>query len=304
MNPVHALPAAGLLPVVSIAGKLGILDDLQAGLDIDGIVGKRGLDRRATTLLVDALCALNLCERDGSSIRWLRSFHHGYPWTELERFLIDGRLPQTLDDGEVRPKIYAEAVVELSEQAHTLAAAAAAALPRRRHVVDVGAGAGAWSLAMAERDSATRITAIDSAPVLERFAERARERGLLERAELVEGDYFEVSPTRPYDRVVLANVLHLERPADASRLLSRFARGLEPGGDVVIVDCIGDLEADTYRRFRAFYALHLGMRTRQGGVHAEPELRRWCSEAGLAHVRKVALDGGGGLALLVGSREQ
>ncbi len=121
-----------------------------------------------------------------------------------------------------------------------------------------------------------------AAAVLPRFRARAAALGLGERVDTVAGDWGEVTPEGRFDRVVLANVLHLEPGAAARALLLRAAGWLAPGGDLVVLDHFPNTAADALAG--AFYALHLGMRTRTGRVHALADVTAWCADAGLPRV--------------------
>jgi len=97
---------------------------------------------------------------------------------------------------------------------------------------------------------------------------------------------------------VLANVLHLEPPAQAAALIRRVASSLVSGGDLVIVEMLGDGTA-AGERARAIYALHLALRTRQGQVHPLAELQAWVEQAGLLPVEVIPLSTPPGMAALV-----
>ena len=77
-----------------------------------------------------------------------------------------------------------------------------------------------------------------------------------------------------FDRIVLANVLHLEPPEQAAALVGRVTTALIRGGDLVIVEMLGD-STPAGERVRAIYGLHLALRTRQGKVHPLSDLRAW-----------------------------
>ncbi len=300
-TPLADLPRSGLVAVIVAAHESGLIADLSSGLTVAATAARRRIDERAAGLVVDALCSLGLCTRrpDGS-VDWPRRFDDGWPWTAVGEFLRKGEIGSVIDQTEARGPLYAQVVSALSDRAEPFASSVAAALPARRHVVDVGAGAGAWSLAMATASPGTRVTAIDLPEVLPRFFERAGRLGLADRVDGVAASYFEATVPNPIDRVLFANVLHLESPADCARLVGRFAEALDPGGDVVIVDCILDGTSEQAEVFRAFYALHLGMRTGRGGVHAIGDLRRWCEDAGLGDLRLVSPEPRVGLGVLVG----
>ena len=142
---------------------------------------------------------------------------------------------------------------------------------------------------MAERHPDTHVTALDLPEVLAAFRSRAQGLGLAARIDTIAGD-FHTAPIPPeqFDRVVVANVLHLESPERAAALLRHLSPGVRPGGELVIVDSLGgDPEAE---RARATYSLHLALRTAGGYPHARADLERWLREAGLEPDRVSPLD--------------
>jgi ubiquinone/menaquinone biosynthesis C-methylase UbiE len=142
---------------------------------------------------------------------------------------------------------------------------------------------------MAERTDAAQITAIDLPQVLPAIEERAESLGLRGRVKLIAADYHSIElPSEAFDRVLLANVLHLEPPRSARSLVRRVAPALAPAGELVVIDVLveGDPTGD---RARSIYALHLAMRTSRGRVHPRAEVARWCRDAGLREGELVTL---------------
>ena len=86
------------------------------------------------------------------------------------------------------------------------------------HVLDVGCGKGELAYDLATRAGA-HVTGIDVSAAALDFA---RERFHSERIELVQADAFEWIPPRPFDAIVLSNVL--EHVADRVGLLRRLVR--------------------------------------------------------------------------------
>jgi ubiquinone/menaquinone biosynthesis C-methylase UbiE len=189
-----------------------------------------------------------------------------------------------------RSAAYKELTKALGRLFHDAAQELAVKLTPRERILDVGAGSGVWSLAMAERSDAAQVTAIDLAQVLPAFEERAESLGLCDRVELVAADYHSMNlPSEAFDRVLLANVLHLEPPHSARSLLRRVTAALAPGGELVVIDVL--LQGDPARdRARSIYALHLAMRTRRGRVHPRAEVERWCRDAGLSEGELITLN--------------
>jgi len=182
----------------------------------------------------------------------------------------------------MREAAYSGVVSQLAEAFSEGARQLAERLPGRpAHILDAGAGAGVWSLAMAERHPRTRVTALDLPKVLVAFCRQAEQMGLADRIETLARDFHHVElPPGHFDRVVLANVLHLEPPEQAADLIRRTVHSLVGGGDLVIVEMLGD-GTPVGERARAVYALHLALRTQQGRTHTLSDLRAWVEQAGL-----------------------
>ena len=254
------------------------------------------LDPRATALVLAGLAALGRCRRDPAGT-WSADPLPDWPWSGLDAFLRSGRLATDLDQAATRDHLYATAVVDLAARSAHLARALAARLPAAGEILDIGAGAGPWSLAMALHAAESRVTALDRPEVLPRFVEAAARAGLSERVEGLPGRFTDPLPAGRWDRVVLANILHLLPAPEAEALVVRATRALRPQGDLVIVDCLP--RADGLDDLTvATYALHLGMRTLRGAVHSTADLRRWCRRAGRGRTRLLRLPGEPGVGAL------
>lgn len=288
MKAMTGMLEHGLVPVILAAEQSGLLQELDRGGTVEELASRRGLHPRATRLVLDVLCGLHVCARDERGFyRRPDGFDRRMPWEQLPTFLATGEVLPMIDT-PLRGEGYAVAVGTLGDRFAPWARALAARLPAAEAILDVGAGSGIWSLTMAERSSDAHVTAIDLSPVLPSFLDRAARLGLGGRVTALAGSYHELVPGSTFDRVVMANVLHLETPADAAALVARYAPLVAPGGDLVIVDCVG--EGEEHEPSRSLYTLHLGMRTARGGVHSQAALRAWCEEASLADIEVVTLD--------------
>jgi precorrin-6B methylase 2 len=219
-------------------------------------------------------------------------------WRATPAFLSRGARVARMDgDAADRAAAYASVTEDLGRLFAPAADALAAALPAARAILDVGAGSGVWSLAMAARAPDAQVTALDLAEVLPVFRRRAAALGLADRAHARAGD-FHGELGGPYDRVVLANVLHLEDEARAAALIARAAAALAPGGEVVVVDTFA--EATGGALAHATYELHLAMRTGGGRAHPSRAIAAWLADARCAAPRVIDLGGAlPGLAALV-----
>jgi len=108
-----------------------------------------------------------------------------------------------------------------------------------RVVVDLGAGTGTGTVALARRFGRAEVVAVDaSAAMLARVAERAVVDGLADRIRPVRADLDAGWPALPPADVVWASLM-LHEVADPARLLGRIRDGLAPGGILAVVEMDG-----------------------------------------------------------------
>ena len=121
-----------------------------------------------------------------------------------------------------------------------VAEAAAATCPQGRHVLDVGCGAGNYTLKLLERLPNLDVTLIDlSRPMLDRASERV---GMATTGTVtaIQGDIREIRlPEQSFDIILAAAVLHhLRADSEWRDVFTAFHRSLRPGGSLWIFDLI------------------------------------------------------------------
>jgi tRNA (cmo5U34)-methyltransferase len=121
-----------------------------------------------------------------------------------------------------------------------VAQAAAATTPLAHHVLDVGCGAGNYTLKLLERLPNLNVTLIDlSQQMLDRATERVRE-ATAGRITTIRGDIREIElPDGQFDIVLAAAVLHhLRADEEWLDVFSAFHRALRPGGSMWVFDLV------------------------------------------------------------------
>ena len=121
-----------------------------------------------------------------------------------------------------------------------VARAAVAATPHAKHVLDVGCGAGNYTLKLLESLPNLDVTLIDlSRPMLDRATERVG-RSTTGAVAAIQGDVREVELGEGrFDIVVAAAVLHHLRTDEEWRaVFTAFHRSLRPGGSVWVFDLV------------------------------------------------------------------
>ncbi|QEL20869.1 class I SAM-dependent methyltransferase [Limnoglobus roseus] len=121
-----------------------------------------------------------------------------------------------------------------------VAQAAAATTPHARHVLDVGCGAGNYTLKLLEGLPDRDVTLIDlSQPMLDRARERVG-RATTGGVTTVQNDIREVElPEGRFDIVLAAAVLHhLRTDEEWHQVFTAFHRALRPGGSMWVFDLV------------------------------------------------------------------
>lgn len=124
----------------------------------------------------------------------------------------------------------------LREHHHEVITWVASLIPGRARVIDLGAGTGTGTLALARQLTDAEVVAVDvSEPMLEHIQRQALALGVADRVRTVQADLDGPWPAvGPADLVWAANSLH--HVADPARALSRARTILRPGGVLAVAE--------------------------------------------------------------------
>ena len=277
---------------VSAAHRVGLLTALEAGpMCADDVARVCGLDVQPTTILLRSLAAIGLVDSSADG-----RFEPAVPKLSvlgaigasadlLVEAVRTGRAPLECDIPAGATRFYPDTVSYLATLVSTAAEAVAEYLSGAGQILDVGAGAAPWSIALARRDPRCRVTALDFASVLASTRRAVDEAGFADQFEYMAGDAFEVPlPPATYDLVLLGNLCHLFDPHANRQLLRRLRPAIQPGGRIAIIDVLPSQNLAVNRSVQ-LYAAGLMTRTSRGGVHDERSYRAWLEEAGFYEIR-------------------
>jgi len=163
-------------------------------------------------------------------------------------------------------------------------------------VLDLGAGAGVWGIALAQASPLVTVRAIDLPDVLAVTRRVAERHGVGDRLVTVGGDLFEADFGSGHQVATLGHILHSEG-ADRSRaLLRRTHAALAPGGTIAIAEFLVD--ADRRGPLRGLvFAVNMLVNTQSGGTFSFEEIAGWLIEAGFADPRLLPAPGPSPLVL-------
>jgi ubiquinone/menaquinone biosynthesis C-methylase UbiE len=283
----EALHAAA---AVSTAHRLGLLTALESGpVRAEDLAGEH--DLRNTRVLLDAFVAMGLVEPDHDG--WFRAAvpelsllgAMGASSDLLAEAIHSGDAPLRCDVPVGATRVYPDAVNYIAALVATPAEAVADLLEGADRILDVGAGAAPWSLALARRNPGCRVTALDLDAVLAATRRAVAAAGQAGRFDYLSGDAFEVPlPPATYDLVLLGNLCHLFDGPTNRRLFRRARPAIRPGGRIAVIDVMPSRDL-TAQRSVQLYALGLMTRTSSGGVHGNESYRAWLEEAGFRGTR-------------------
>jgi len=253
-----------------------------------------GLDKRALDILLHALVALGLLEdRDGgfvtpeglSPILSSRSEESILPalrhmaslwrrWGDLTGVVRRGS-PEVASSWEERPASEREAFIRaMHVMGRELAPQVVSSIPLEgvRRVLDVGGASGTYAMEFLRASGELSVTLFDLPTVIPMARDRLAKCGLLERVELVAGD-FERDPLPPgHDLAFLSAVIH-QNDRDQNRALFRKVRdALVPGGRIVIRDHVMESSRNAPAA-GALFAVNMLVATKGGSTYTFEEIR-------------------------------
>ncbi len=293
MNPPSLEAAFRLIQAQRIGQTLAAARELglparlaQAPATLDELAAPSEIEASRLRRLLDSLEAMELVGRVGDRYA-LR-----VPPVVIDRMLAPRDLVSALrgqpefnghtaEGANATYPAYVDALSQMMTDAADLAGRALAAPGVR--ILEVAAGACGWSIGVARHSPGCRLTINDLPAVLERSKAAMERAGLRDRATFLPGDLNTVALAPEHDLVLVPMVLHLFDPQAARAFTLAAARGLAPGGRLVLIDVFLDSERPDLDA--SVYSLELLTRTRDGRVHKLDDALGWLTDAGLTGPR-------------------
>ncbi|MSP39383.1 MAG: methyltransferase domain-containing protein [Deltaproteobacteria bacterium] len=297
--------------IVQSAVQLKIFDSLEAApRSAEAVAAALQLDRPATELLLNALVALGLMQKNAETYA-LAEISREHLLRSSPRYvgamiLFDAalwscweKLPDALRSGKaVRPaNMYQEdraetetfidgmdALVKARGDAEYLADALD--WSKVNSVLDVGSGPATYPIALCRRFAHLHATVFDLPATLEITKRNVGSVGMDERIELVAGDYRSDDIPGRYDVIFLSNIIHGENYQKNQALIAKLARCLNPSGRIVIKDHIL-ADNRTEPPVGAIFSLLMLLTTDGGRCYSFTEIAAWMNNAGLPQVHRI-----------------
>lgn len=151
-------------------------------------------------------------------------------------------------------------------------------------LLDLGAGAGTYTIEILRHYPQLRAIVVDFPEVCRIAAETIHQAGLASRVRIVAGDYEHDPLPQGADIVLWSGNLHASSPARCTQVLRAIASVLAPIGTLLIHDYLLD-DTHTGPLIPALLALHLMLVSQDGQVYSGAELGALLEDAGFTDIR-------------------
>jgi len=310
MRLSHGFEAA---KIFFAANDLDLFTHLEKESRPEALAREIGVDARALTLLLNALCALGLLVKEDAGYRnepvarqflirgegyrgsIFRHIHHCWDaWNELPQVLRSGRPAAPREEailGE-REEWTRDFIRGMDDVTRDLAPQVAAQLDlsAAQVLLDVGGGPGTYAAAFIEANPHLReVRLFDLPGALKVGRPKLSEKGLLDRVRLVEGDFYEDDLGQGIDAIWISQVFHSQDEEGCRMLIDKAWRALNPGGVLMVHEFLLD-EEKTAPLHAALFAVHMLVMTEGGRAYSGPEIVGWMEERGFVGtgVKKVS----------------
>jgi ubiquinone/menaquinone biosynthesis C-methylase UbiE len=278
------------------ARQVGIFAELRQGQRTwPQLCDAQSLAPEPTRQLLDALVAIGIVEKYADDYALSRAAHLLCQYDEdlgdrhWQR--LNGAVDGTQQRHEIDDEHYFDQLAA-TQWIHTPAAIEAAEIldvggesqPTGISILDLGCGSAVWSCALAHRDPAATVTAVDQPPALAAARRTADSIELGARFRTVEQTPHQYrAEAAEFDLVIVAQRLNCLSDDEAADLLGRATGACKPGGRVVAIDTFGGPAKANLTE--ALTALTLNLRTRGGRVRSCEEIQTKFQRSGLESVQ-------------------
>ena len=277
-----------------------------APLPAQEVASRTGADRRGLTILLDALSAMGLLDKQGEVYQCLPS---------VSRFLSadvpDSVLPMVLHMASLWRRwssltsivrgiqvsdLVTTSIRNVDESRAFIGAMDVIAKPlaprivadvhpgASRHLLDVGGASGTYTIAFLRAAPEMKATLFDKPEVIEIALERLGKAGVLDRVSIVPGDFYRDQLPPGHDLAFISAIIHQNSPDQNMSLFRNVFQSLDRGGRVVIRDHV--MEPDRTRPTDgALFAVNMLVSTAAGRTYTYDEIKACLGQAGFIKVR-------------------
>ncbi|HEY2681452.1 MAG TPA: methyltransferase [Candidatus Udaeobacter sp.] len=304
--------------IISAAVNNKVFDTMETGpKTVDQVRKQTGASARGLRVIMDALVGLELLKKDRQSRYSLTPESQAFlisekpatlagffgsilpvmvsRWLRLTDVVRDGRPAVAVNQETEGTEFFSQLVETIIPMSYPGAQKLAdhlkiAKSKQQVRVIDVAAGSGIWGIAVAQKSSQVRVTAVDwpgMIPTTQRITEKF---GVRDRFDFVEGDLSDAKFGSGYDLATLGHILHSEGEQRGRQLLKKTFRALKSGGIIAIAEWLVN-DDRTKPLPSLMFSVQMLVNTEKGGTFSFNEIKKWLEDAGFEKVRKLEAPG-------------
>lgn len=298
--------------VLTAAADLNVFTCLHGKpMTADALAGELGTDLRATTILLDALAALEFLTKQGddysvpedlAELLSEKSEKNILPmvrhlanclsrWSQLAKVTRSGKPAERC--ASIRGEAADQA--DFIGAMHNFSAPVAAEVVGRlkplkfKHVLDIGGASGTWTMAFLDAVPEARATLFDLPDVVAMAEQRLSDAGLSDKVTLVPGDFYTDDLPAGVDLAWLGAICHQNSRRQNRELFAKIHKALTDDGVIVIRDVVMD-PSHTSPAGGALFAVNMLVATEGGNTYTFDEYCEDLREAGFDDVTLVHRD--------------
>lgn len=299
--------------ILQVAVKLGLFDVIKSeGSFTEEVARSLDTNPRATELFLNALVALKILAKEGgkfynteNSLNYLVKdspkyfggmilFEEGLwdMWEKLEKSIRAGKPARPTDMFQEKEEETERFIMAM----HSLVKARGDAeilsdklnFKWAKTMIDIGSGPGTYPMEFLKKNPHLNITIFDLTGTLKITKKVLRKEGVIDKMQIVEGNYNTDELPKGFDAAFLSNIIHSEGEENNQRLVKKIFRTLNSGGELIIKDHILD-DTLTNPAVGAIFSIQM-LLTTGGRDYSFQEVRTWLENAGFKKPEWIKLE--------------
>ena len=304
--------------IISAAVSNKVFDTLQSGAKtVEHVKKETGASQRGLRAIMDALVGLELLKKDRQSRYSLTPESQAFlisekpgtlagffgfilpvmisRWLRLSDIVRDGRPAVAVNQETEGTEFFSQLVETIIPMSYASAQKLAdhlkvAKAKEQLRAIDLAAGSGIWGVALAQKSTRVRVTAVDWAGMIPTTKRITHKFGVRNRFDFIEGDLLEANFGNGYDVATLGHILHSEGEERSRQLLKKVFRALKSGGTIAIAEWLVNDER-TKPLPSLMFSVQMLVNTQKGDTFSFSEIKNWLEAAGFKKVRKLNAPG-------------
>lgn len=300
--------------VLEAAIRHKIFDSLDSGAkNVDELLSLTNTSRRGLTIILNALVGFQFLARQGDRyaltaesaaflVRSKPSFMGGMilhtseqllpKWLHLNQIVTTGKPDHAVNQQKEGEEFFHQFVNDIFPMSYPAAQALAAHinLNGAKSVLDLAAGSGVWSIAIAQHSPEVKVTIVDWPGVIDVARANTERFGIASRFSFHQGDLATADFGSGHDLATLGHILHSEGATRSRALLKKTFGALKSGGTIAIQEFL--VNADRTGPVNGLvFAVNMLVNTDEGDTYSFEEISNWLSEAGFINARQLPAPG-------------